>query len=121
MTKRFFKATDGDVTVFRASDTKVYQSATKDRWTISFSSKPAGLGAMPAVEITKAEYTALVALKQARVQASGGRHSDGGAPGDSWVANDAIPGSPAEHPEDAATRRRLSGDIASREPVGGEG
>jgi hypothetical protein len=121
MSKRYFSATDGDVTVFRASDTKVYQSATRTRWSISFSGKPAGLGAMPAKEITKAQYAALVALKQARVQASGGRHSDGGAPSDSWVANDAIPGSAAEHPEDAAMRRRLSGDPASREPLSVEG
>jgi predicted SprT family Zn-dependent metalloprotease len=107
MTKRYFKATDRDITVFRASDTKVYRSATKTGRSISFSSAPAGLGAMSAVEITKAEYTALVALKQARVQASGGRHDDGGAPSDSWVANDAIPGTPAEHPENAAIRHRL--------------
>jgi hypothetical protein len=117
MTKRYFSATDGDVTVFRASATRVYQSALKLRHGISFSATPAHLmlGAMPAKEITKAQYTALVALKQARVRASGGgRHQDGGAPSDSWVANDAIPGSAAEHPEDAATRRRLT-------PVGGEG
>jgi hypothetical protein len=91
MTKRYFKATDGDITVFRASDTKVYQSASKTNWGISFSGKPAGLGAMPAVEITKVEYTALVALKQARIKASnGGRHDDGGSPSDSWVSNEAL-------------------------------
>lgn len=91
-TKRYFSATDGKITVFRASDSRVYQSATKSGWGISFSAKPAALGAMPAVEITKAEYNALVALKQARVRAGnvGGHHADGGAPSDSWVSNEAL-------------------------------
>ena len=57
MTKRYFSATDGDVTVFRASATRVYQSALKLRHGISFSATPAHLmlGAMPAKEITKAQ------------------------------------------------------------------
>jgi hypothetical protein len=98
MTKRFYKATDGSLTVFRATDTKVYQSATITNWgseakprlNISFSGKAAGVGAMPAIEITKAEYDALTSLKLRRMRAMGEAIRYSTSPSHSWVANDVI-------------------------------
>jgi hypothetical protein len=90
MTKRYFKATIGAAVYFRASDTRVYASATIGRDGLTFSSKPAGLGWSSATEIGKPEYTRLVALKAARVAAGGSvHHRDGGSPGDSWVTVEA--------------------------------
>jgi hypothetical protein len=88
MSKRYFKATDGKTTFFRASDTRVYASAQKTTGSVSFSAGPPGFGWVPAVEITKAEYEALVALKNARLEAvygeGGSRYSP---PYFSWVCN----------------------------------
>jgi len=88
---KYFSATDGTITVFRASATRTYQSALKLRNGISFSATPAKLmeGAMPAVEITKGEYDALVALKVERLKASGTKGYT--KPGDSWVKNTSLP------------------------------
>jgi hypothetical protein len=91
MTK-FFQATDGKITVFRATASgRAYQSALKLRNGISFSATPANLmeGAMPAVEITKGEYDALVALKAERLKASGTKGYT--KPSDSWVFNASLP------------------------------
>lgn len=94
---RYFKATDGKITVFRASETRAYVSATVPAdpktgyyYSISFSGKPAGLGSCPCVEITRAEFVALTAAKIERIKAEGGKHADGGSPSDSWVRNSAI-------------------------------
>jgi hypothetical protein len=99
-TTRYFKATDGKITVFRASETKAYAFATfkgeklaeDHAWCgqIGFSAKA---GDHPAVEITKAEYEALVAQKTARINAKNeARKAEGKrvwsvGPSDSWVQN----------------------------------
>jgi hypothetical protein len=101
MTTRYFKATDGKVTVFRASKTRVYSSAWFDVYAADdggprvgasgFSVKPAGWGGQfPAVEISKAEYDALVVRKVERIKAAGGNPSYA-APHSSWVRNETAP------------------------------
>lgn len=103
MTKRYYKASDGTFTIFRATDSRVYQSAWmtvdgfKTRPTnMGFSAKPtyrasAGIsgspGSYPAVEIDKPEYEALVAAKKAR--------TDDNSPSASWVPNADLPVRPA--------------------------
>lgn len=99
MTKRYYKATDGQITVYRATESREYHSAQirkEDRY-FGFSALPASPAhPYPAVEIDKAEYQSLVAQKVARIEArkaemiaAGQRvySGFGGAPGDSWVAN----------------------------------
>lgn len=89
---RYFKATDGKITVFRASEERVYLSATTvgrhGGHRISYSAAPAKHGSYPTVEITKAEYDALVGLKKARVE---GSRSSGTSPQESWVSNASLP------------------------------
>lgn len=81
---RYFKATDGTKTVFRASPTKEYQFANMDgQFTALPPRKP---GYFLAVEITKAEYDALVAAKMERLKASG-RNLRFITPSNSWVSN----------------------------------
>jgi hypothetical protein len=97
---RYFKATNGRFTVFRASPTRVYlsawiQSDAKRVTDFGFSMLSAK-GRVPAEEMTKDEYEALVKRKTARIEArkaeivaSGGQisRSFGSSPSDSWVAN----------------------------------
>jgi len=107
MTK-FYQATDGKITVFRATASgRAYQSALKLRNGVSFSATPANLmeGAMPAVEITKGEYDALVALKAERLRASGTKGYT--KPSDSWVFNASLP----------ATEKQLKGAAANLSAV----
>jgi hypothetical protein len=102
--RRFFKATDGHVTVFRASDTRDYKSAfftsteVDGRWVrqgpISFSGNPiVGVKISiqhPAVEIVQSEYETLIAGKNTRVQATGGDPRHATSPQHSWVSNAAL-------------------------------
>jgi hypothetical protein len=87
---RYFKATNGRFTVFRASTTRVYLSAwiqsNAQRVTDYGFSLLSAKGRVPAEEMTKAEYDALNARKVERIVAAGGdpKHA---APADSWVAN----------------------------------
>lgn len=91
MTKRFFKATDGEFTVFRASATMHYRSAiVRGKGSISFSSASGGYGSSPVEEITKSEYETLVARKNTRLKSEGkdpGRYT---TPRHSWVRNAAL-------------------------------
>jgi hypothetical protein len=102
---RYFKATDGRFTVYRASPTRVYISAWLNPHTthvdFGFSvAPPVGRGRVAAIEISKAEYQALVARKAERIaafiaaRAAAGnpvyQGYDGAAPGDSWVFNEAL-------------------------------
>ena len=95
---RYFKATDGKVTVFRGSAMQVFRAAnfrtemlTKG-WSpigeISFSLVRAG-GNRPAVEISAAEYEALQAAKRARIARDYGAAdvSKSNSPQSSWVRN----------------------------------
>lgn len=87
---RYFKATIGERVYFRASETRVYASAQMiNGRSLSFSSKPAALGASPCTEISKAEYAQLTELKQARMQEAGDQNFikwGMASPQDSWVA-----------------------------------
>lgn len=94
MTTRYFKATNGTVTMFRASKTRVYLSA-QFRPAISFSGNNRTYP-HPVEEINKAEYDRLVKLKNERVKAadaskSDKRHTYSVGPQDSWVYNADIP------------------------------
>ena len=93
MTTRYFKATDGAITYFRASATRVYQAAYPSQYHrqgASFSaSAPDFVSAMPAVEITKAEYQTLLAAKAKRQDAVQMNKYWRNQPSESWVANDA--------------------------------
>lgn len=88
MTKRYFKATDGKLTYFRATATRAYQSVKLTKYGQSFSASQPGPGDLPTIEITKSEYEELVALKTERLKAA-----DRGiytSPSDSWVANSSL-------------------------------
>lgn len=109
---RYFKATDGKNTYFRASPTRVYQSLTVEGagrfdWTLHQD----GRGRFPAFEITRQEYVALTALKNAgaaRAKAEWQADHPGqeprswqfvwNAPRDSFVPNSELPG--AAQPSD---------------------
>lgn len=66
MTKRYFKATDGTRTFFRASGSFVFASANLNSYTPAFSSAAPGPFTVPAVEIDRAEYNRLHAIKTQR-------------------------------------------------------
>jgi hypothetical protein len=96
---RYFSATDGVITVFRASASRVYSSAWFTTEVSQGKPRPAnGLGfsvskhgnypggKYPAKEISKAEYDQLVAWKVNRLLAAG-RYPGGASPQDSWVVN----------------------------------
>jgi len=98
---RYFKATDGKRTFFRASPTRAYQSLTVYPDWRDWCLHRDGRGVFPATEITRQEYNALIALKnerglrdQAKWEESNGRSWNGGAfltaPGDSWVYNEVL-------------------------------
>lgn len=77
MTK-YYAATDGKRTTFRATAERTYNSAGFDP--IRFSAnRPSGL-MFPTIEITKAEYDALAGKKNARTKYNSPQHS--------WVTND---------------------------------
>lgn len=88
MTKRYYKATDGTFTIFRATDSRIYKGAwmtvdgfkTRPR-NMGFSGKYSG--ALEAIEIGKGEYDALVLYKKQR--------TDDNAPSASWVRNADLP------------------------------
>ena len=99
MTVRYYKATDGVLTVFRAT-TRVYASAWFTTETgqgglpllrrspgIGFSPHALGTrgGNYPAVEITEAEYDTLVAAKIERVKNEGRDPKYFTSLQDSWV------------------------------------
>lgn len=80
MTKRYFKATDGERTYFRASPSMPYQSLTPiapgQRWAMHLHAR----GQFPVVEIDAAEFRTLTLLKKLRAPgASAPRHS--------WIFN----------------------------------
>jgi hypothetical protein len=110
MPHRYFKASDGTFTVFRASASRVYRGAWMrvDRarqrnaegvWApvgepfpviMGFSAKLGGpSGMLAAIEITKAEHQALVAAKNARAVADPDACAPD-SPRDSWVRNEAL-------------------------------
>ena len=90
MAKRYFKATVDLITVFRASEGRVYRSVTaltpRGYFRISFSSSP---GPFPTVEITQSEYETLIALKHERLRCSG-LNPKYSSPQDSWVTNSSL-------------------------------
>lgn len=79
-TTRYFAATDGTRTYFRASSSRAYRSMSNDptyprQWSFHmYSSAP-----YPVHEITGKEYRALIRAKAVR--------TSGTAPSDSWVYN----------------------------------
>lgn len=86
MTKRYFKATDGERTFFRASDSRVYLSLTVDPtihngWSMHWDAR----GLHPAVEITGPEFRKLNETKKRRIGPYDARYTSAG---DSWVYND---------------------------------
>ena len=101
MTVRYYKATDGMLTVFRAT-TRVCASAWFTTETgqsgLPFLRRSPGIGFSthgpatrggnyPTVEITEAEYAALVAAKVARVKNEGRDPKYFTSLQDSWVLN----------------------------------
>ena len=104
MTVRYYKATDGVLTVFRAS-ARVYASAWFATETgqsglpaqrrspgVAFSThaRTTRGGNYPAVEITEAEYGALVVAKVARIKNDGRDPKYFTSLQDSWVHNQAL-------------------------------
>lgn len=103
-TTRYFKATDGKNTYFRASPSRAYLSLTGfEPGRFGFTLHRDTRGRFPAVEITRQEYVKLVELKQARLaQAKAdfqAKHPEqklhsfsfaGNAPSDSWVRNEVL-------------------------------
>jgi hypothetical protein len=78
---RYYKFTDGERTYFRASK-RQYQSGWASQARSGFSGSPVPIGQYPAVEIDKAEYERLNALKAKRL--AGCRFVSAS---DSWVLN----------------------------------
>ena len=94
MSIRYFKATNGRFTIFRASASRVYGSAwiqcDANRVTVAgFSMKAASASVypIPAIEIDRAEYDRLNARKAERIVLQGG-NPKWAAPSDSWVRNE---------------------------------
>lgn len=107
MTKRYYAATDGNVTVFRATG-RTYGSAffvakvdldtgLPHARNISFSASMGHPGHHSVVEITKSEFDALQALKVQRILAVGGNPAIFVSPQDSWVRNSALADGGLEH------------------------
>lgn len=94
--RRYFKATDGTVTIFRASDARVYESAWVQLYPtgavhlMGFSARPARVGELVVEEIVKSDYDTLVARKNSRLKAIGARDDAFGEPRNSWVNNEAL-------------------------------
>jgi hypothetical protein len=87
MTTRYYKATDGTFTVFRATQSREYASAwiQVDGFKVrplDFGFRAKSIGPYPAIEINKADYEWLATLKNERTT----DHS----PRNSWVRNDAL-------------------------------
>lgn len=89
MTTRYFAATDGKLTYFRASPSRVYRSMTlyPDRSYNPYTFHMHANGSFPVHEITGKEYRALIRLKAQRDPRAT-------APSDSWVFNSQLPGEP---------------------------
>lgn len=90
MKKRYFKATDGRLTVFRSSPTMVYRSATITDKAISFHTTAADAHSarVPALEIDGSEYRDLQARKFARQSCEGMRlRGLTNSPQESYVRN----------------------------------
>jgi hypothetical protein len=97
MTTRYFKATDGQITFFRGTGISTgfrygWRARGHSRGYLGFSNacRDSKAAYFPATEITKAEFKALVALKAARVIASGGDNARESSPQDAWVDNAAL-------------------------------
>jgi predicted SprT family Zn-dependent metalloprotease len=93
----YYKATDGRFTVFRGSKDRAYRSAwiqayddAKRIKDYGFSMKLGSVGAIQAVEISKAEFQFLNRCKIDRIVANGGDPKYAAA-GDSWVRNVDLP------------------------------
>jgi hypothetical protein len=105
---RFFMATDGKITVFRASPTRVYLSGALTNIGINFSAKPAAQsGLWPAKEIGAKAYKLLVAEKMARCKRENVRDD---APSNSWVRNAEV--GPTDAEIDAYIARVAAQDAA---------
>jgi hypothetical protein len=121
MTRRYFRATNGTYTVFRASESKTYRYAwirldqrsrrgeggwekygeavPLDMGFTNPTTVPKGAcGPLPTTEIGKGEYMALVSLKTQRIEAwreelkaKGETMWGSVSPSDSWVRNDELP------------------------------
>jgi hypothetical protein len=90
MSKRYFKSTDQTITIFRATErTAGYAYGVFSGGRGAFSNHHQ-IGARPAFEITKVEYDALVAAKNARLVAAGREPRGYTQPYHSWVCNDQI-------------------------------
>jgi hypothetical protein len=125
MAIRYFKATNGRFTIFRATASRVYGSA----WiqcdahcvTLSgFSMKPASASVypIPAIEIDRAEYERLNERKAARLILAGG-NPKWAAPSDSWVRNEPDPAIVQQNRE-AIASKALSRSILARAHREGE-
>lgn len=105
MSKRFYKSTDGHITVFRATAERRYQSAffsstqiDGGRWVrfgpIGFSATGTSGAAVSnqhaAEEIVQSEYETLVARKNSRLKAEGRDPAGNASPQNSWVSNAAL-------------------------------
>jgi hypothetical protein len=116
MAKRFFKFTDGERTVFRATS---MVRGFRYGWTqlswVGFSNSPVNARAttFPAVEIDDIEFRQLVALKKARVIAAGGDNQRESSPQDAWVFNSQLE---AEEPCAASVYLARYGNLVGFRP-----
>ncbi len=87
MAKRYFKSTDGTVTIFRATtNPNGFAYGLFNGGGYGFSNT-LRVGARPAVEITEAEYASLTHAKHRRWYAEGSFHRGATGPQSSWVRN----------------------------------
>jgi hypothetical protein len=93
---RYFKATDGRVTVFRAASRQVYRWVHFRTEDLTLGPAPVGEitwsiarrdGAWAAAEIDAMTYKTLTVLKARRLHADHGDTANTGSPQNSWVRN----------------------------------
>lgn len=90
--QNYFKATDGQVTIFRATG-RVYKFGYISTNTVGFSNVKGAVKEYryyPAISITKSEYDALQAARVERVKCAGLDPTQHVSPRDSWVLNASI-------------------------------
>lgn len=87
--QNYFKATDGEITIFRATG-RVYKYGYIGEDTIGFSNVQGAAKRyryFPAISITKSEYDALQAARVERLKCAGLDPTRHTSPRDSWVLN----------------------------------
>lgn len=89
---RYYSASNGEITVFRASVSRVYHSVEFRRFGWTFRSNPAHIPkSYPAIEISRAQYEILHIAKNTSLREVGKNPRDYATPAESFVPNWPMP------------------------------